>query len=77
MQSISRLTNAKLHKLVGKYVIVTLFTDTVLAGQLGYTKEFSAQYDYKKPGYFTIGNCSFKVSHIKSIKVGSKSEVDK
>ncbi|MBE6014740.1 MAG: hypothetical protein E7241_05170 [Lachnospiraceae bacterium] len=69
MKGIGRLTNAKLQEHVGEFVIVTFFNGKVLSGRLGYTKEFSAKYQYKKPGYFTIGNCSFKVSHIKKIQV--------
>lgn len=54
----------ELMEYVGKYVSVTLFDGDRLQGVLEYTPEFSAQYDYRKPGYFNIGNTGFKVSHV-------------
>lgn len=58
----------ELMKLVGKKVFV-IFKDGErgIYGTLGYVKEFSSKYDYRKPNYFYINDTLFKVSHIKKI----------
>lgn len=62
-----------LMQLVGKRVKVTLkFSNKELIGILGYTKEFSEKYDYRRPKYFTIRNWDFLVSHVKKVKVLEK-----
>lgn len=61
-------TVGDLHKYVGKLVVVTLKSGRTEEGKLGYTKEFSAKYDYRKPGYFTVNNTDFKLSHIKDLR---------
>ena len=62
------LTVKDLHELVGKNVEVIFRDGDVHKGVLGYTTEFSSQYGYRKPNYFTIGDYDFKVSHIKGIR---------
>lgn len=60
------MKKANLMKLIGKKVKVTFKSnDKEIIGVLGYTKEFSEKYDYRKPKYFTIRNYDFLVSHIK------------
>lgn len=60
------MKKADLMNLVGKKVKVTFKSnDKEIIGVLGYTKEFSEKYDYRKPKYFTIRNYDFLVSHIK------------
>lgn len=60
----------ELMRLVGKRVKVTLkFSNKELIGILGYTKEFSEKYDYRRPKYFTIRNWDFLVSHVKKVVV--------
>lgn len=60
----------ELMQLVGKRVKVTLkFSNKELIGILGYTKEFSEKYDYRRPKYFTIHNWDFLVSHVKKVEV--------
>ena len=63
------MTNKELHELVGKNVEVIFPDGEVRKGVLGFTPEFSSQYGYRKPNYFTIGDLDFKVSHIKSVRV--------
>ena len=58
------MTKAELDEYIGKNVIVILFNGTKLEGVLGYTSKFCAEENYKKSGYYTIGNFGFKVSHI-------------
>lgn len=62
----------ELIQLVGKRVKVT-FTKECGGGEsigiLGYTKEFSEEYDYRYPHYFTINNIDFKVSYVKKVVV--------
>ena len=54
-------------KMVGKEVTIVFNDGTTDKGILGYTPEFSAKYDYRKPDYFTLNNWDFKASHIKKI----------
>ena len=61
------MTRDELMKKVGKKVKITFFDGNWREGVLGYTKEFSAEYGYRKPGYFTIGDLSFKAYHIRKI----------
>lgn len=47
-----------------------LFNDgTVERGKLGYTPTFGTEYGYKKPHCYTIGDISFKASHVKTARV--------
>ena len=66
------MTRAELLKLVGEKVKV-YFKDSEsgIYGTLGYVNNFSEKYGYRKPGYFFIGNMSFKVSHIKKVEIYS------
>ena len=57
----------KMAQFVGKNVEITFLDGRVEKGVLGYTKEFSAEYGWRKPCYFTINDTDFKVSHVKSI----------
>ncbi len=66
---LSRPTINALKKYVG-HPVKARFTDgDVKEGILGYTKAFSAKYNYRKPDYFTVKDIDFKVSHIKSVLV--------
>lgn len=62
------MTKAKLKEMIGKNVEVTFFDFHVERGILGYTEDFSEKYNYRIPGLFTIGNYSFRVSHVRRIK---------
>ena len=59
----------ELHKYVGQIVKIDFKDGRTEQGRLGYTKEFSAKYDYRRPGYFTINNVDFKLSHIKGNRI--------
>ena len=64
------MIRAELMQFVGKKVFISFKNDKeVIHGTLGYVKEFSAKYDYRKPNYFFIGNTSFKASHVRSLIV--------
>lgn len=63
------MTKAELMKLVGKEVFVYFKDGKIIDGTLGYVDEYSAKYDYRKPNYFYIGHTSFKVSHIRKVKL--------
>ena len=57
-----------LMNLVGKKVKVTFkASGKEIVGVLGYNKEFSEKYNYRKPKYFTIQNYDFLVSHVKKV----------
>lgn len=58
------MTREELMSYVGQEVTVTLCRETRVHGRRGYTPEFSAAYGFRKPGYFTIQNYDFKVSHV-------------
>lgn len=55
--------------MVGLNVIVEFFDDTEITGFLGYTKEFSEKYDYRKKNCFTIDKYDFRASHVKKIRI--------
>lgn len=57
----------ELMKLVGARVCVEFNDGGQVEGTLGFTKDFSALYGYRKPGCFTVGAYDFKVSHIKKV----------
>lgn len=59
----------ELKKYLGQNVNVSFYDGTVISGILGYTPEFSEEYGWRKPGYFTVGNTDFKVSHVKGISL--------
>lgn len=65
----------ELMQLVGKRVKV-IFTEDCgggeIIGVLGYTKEFSAAYGWRKPNYFTVEHINFKVSHVEKVEVLEK-----
>lgn len=63
------MTKAELFNLVGKKVKVYFKDGERIYGTLGYVDEFSEKYDFRKPGYFFIGNTSFKVSHIRKVEL--------
>ena len=58
-----------LDEYLGENVKIVFFDGKIASGTLGFVKEFSAQFDYRKPGYYTIENFSFKASHVKKIEV--------
>lgn len=57
-------TKKDLMKNIGKSVDIKFKDGTTACGILGYTKEFSARYGYRKPNMFTINDIDFRVSHI-------------
>lgn len=57
----------KLDSLIGKEVEVVFFDDVTITGVLGYTPEYSAKYNYRKPNRYNCGAWSFSKSHIKHI----------
>jgi hypothetical protein len=66
----------ELMKLVGKRVKVTFILGcggVEITGILGYTKEFSASYGWRRPHYFTLDtnerDYDFLVSHVKKVEV--------
>ncbi len=63
------MTRSELDKLLDKTVRVTFYDGTEATGTLGFVKDFSAKYDYRKPNYYYIGHTSFKVSYIKKLQV--------
>lgn len=63
------MTKAELMKNVGKKVEIIFADGNTTTGVLGFTKEFSSKYGYRKPNCFTVNNWDFKVSHVKKIKI--------
>ena len=64
-----RPTINALKEYVGHPVKVVFTDGNVKEGTLGYTKEFSEEYNYRKPDYFTVKDIDFKVSYVKSVMV--------
>lgn len=61
----THLTKKELMEYVGQEATVSFYDGTTVSGKLGYTESFSAEFGYRKPDFFTIGDYDFKVSHIK------------
>ena len=53
----------------GENVRIKLIDNTELEGKLEYIPEFTEKFGYRKPGFFSIGNTSFRASHVKTLKV--------
>ena len=68
------MTKAELMKLVGKKVCVYFKDGDSIYGTLGYVDEFSAKYDYRKSNCFYIGDTSFKVSHIRKVRIRNENQ---
>lgn len=66
------MTVATLKTYVSKEVIIQFFDEDIKQGVLGYVKEFSEEYGFRKPNDFFIDNLSFRVSHVKRIKAVNK-----
>lgn len=62
------MTRKELDNMIGKTVMVEFRSGGVIRGKLGFTKEFSEKYGWRKPNYYTVDEYDFKVSYIKSIK---------
>ncbi len=63
-----RPTKQELMQFVGKNVEVKL-TDNWVEGTLGYTRDFSEEYNYRVPGYFTILEVDFKAKDVVNIHI--------
>ena len=59
----------ELIKHLGERVTIQFYDGTEKSGLLGYTENFSEEFGWRKPGYFTIENIDFKVSHIKNLSM--------
>lgn len=53
---------------VGKNVKIKLLDNKELIGRLEYIPEFNEKFGYRKPGFFSIGNTSFRSSHVKRLE---------
>lgn len=62
------MTREKLNSYLGKQVKIQFKDGNTVFGTLGFTKEFSQKYGYRKPNYYTCNLWDFKVSHVKSIR---------
>lgn len=62
------MTRDDINNLIGETVMVEFRSGNVTRGKLGFTKEFSEKYGWRKPNYYTINEYDFLASHIKSIK---------
>ena len=58
----------ELNEYLGANVEITFIDNDTVRGVLGFTPEFSEQYEYRKPNYYTIGNIDFKCSHVKKLR---------
>ncbi len=61
------MKKAELDKYIGQKVKILFFDNMERVGVLGFTKEFSAKYGFRKPNCYTIDDVDFKVSHIKKL----------
>ena len=67
------MKKSELMQLVGKRVKVTFKDGDEIQGVLGYTREFSEFYGWRKPKYFTLDvkDCDydFLISHVKKVVI--------
>ena len=59
------MKKADLMNMVGSYVKVVFKDGEEATGVLGYTVKYCAEQGFRRPNYFTVGDWSFKVSHVK------------
>lgn len=62
-----RMKREELDKLIGKEVIITFVDGTMARGIVEYVPEFSAKYQWRKPGYYYAENTAFKASHVRKV----------
>lgn len=55
----------QLDRLIGKEVELLFMDGSTIKGVLGYTPEFSAKYQWRKAGYYTVRETDFKASHVR------------
>lgn len=60
-----QMKREELDKLIGKEVTIIFVNGTMERGIVEYVPEFSAKYQWRKPGYYHVGNTDFKASHVK------------
>ena len=59
------MKRADLMNMIGSLVKVVFKDGKEATGTLGYTDKFCEEQGYRKPNYFTVGDWSFKASHVK------------
>lgn len=59
----------QLNKYIGKLVHVQFYDGIVACGELEFIPSYSAKYGFKHPGFFYIGDISFKSTDIKKMKM--------
>ena len=59
---------SQLNPFLGKAVEITFLDGSKECGTLGYTSRFSAEFNYRQPGYYTIGDKDFKVKEVYCVK---------
>lgn len=63
------MSKEQLNTMLGKNVEILFDNGNVERGKLGYTPAFGVEYGYKVPHCYTIGDISFKASHVKTARV--------
>ncbi len=63
------MSKEQLNAMLDKNVEILFNDGTVERGKLGYTPNFSPKYGYKPAHCYTVGDISFKASHVKTARV--------
>lgn len=63
------MSKEQLNTMLDKNVEILFNNGNVERGKLGYTSTFGREYGYKVPNCYTIGDISFKASHVKTARV--------
>ena len=58
-----------LNRYIGKKVKVILTDGKIVFGTLGFAKEFSAEYGYRKPNFYYVENWNFRAYMVRRIEV--------
>lgn len=67
----------ELDKYCGYIVDIVLYDGCVACGVLEFIPTYSAKYNFRHPGFYYIGNMSFKSTEVKKIKIVEAENEDK
>ena len=63
-----RMNKDDLLAYAGKKVRIEFKCEEILEGKLGYTYEWSDEFDWRPVGYFYIGHKYFRCSHVSNVE---------
>ena len=58
----------KLNEYIGDIVSLQFYDGETAMGKLEFVPCYSAKYGFRHSGFYYIGNCGFKATHVKKLK---------